>query len=322
MTAQLYTGQTIPLVGLGTWKSKPGEVETAVKIALEVGYRHIDCAAVYGNEKEIGSALKSSFDSGVLKREDVFITSKVWNTKHAKGDVKPACLKTLSDLGLGFLDLYLIHWPLGFQAGDNPFPRDETGNIAYADTHFLETWEAMEELVDEGLVKAIGLSNFNSKQIAEIIGHSKKHKPAVLQIESHLYFTQQPLIAFAQSQGLVVTAYSPLGSPDRPWAKATDPKVLEEPQLLAIATKYGKSPAQVAIRYQVQRGVVAIPKSITAHRIKENLAVLDFALDSEDVAALDALNRNWRGCIPMIAVNGVDVPRDLKHPYFPFSEPF
>lgn len=312
----------MPLVGLGTWKSKPGDVEQAVKAALEVGYRHIDCAAVYGNEKEIGQTLKAAFEAGTVKREELFITSKLWNTKHAKEDVRPSCVQTLQDLGLDYLDLYLIHWPIGFQAGENNFPKDDAGNVLYASTSFLETWEAMEALVDEGLVRAIGVSNFNSKQLAEVLAASRKHKPAVLQIESHLYFTQKPLVAFAQAHGVVVTAYSPLGSPDRPWAKPTDPRLLEDSALHAIAAKYHKSPAQIAVRYQVQRGVVAIPKSISAHRLKENFEVLDFELSAEDFVAVEALNRNWRGCIPMIVVDGKEIARDRTHPYFPFNEEF
>lgn len=320
--AQLFTGRSMPLVGLGTWKSKPGEVEAAVKTALEVGYRSIDCAAVYGNEKDVGTALKAEIANGLVKREELFITSKLWNTKHAKEDVRPSCVKTLADLGLDYLDLYLIHWPISFQSGDNVFPKDEKGNLIYGDVPLLETWEAMEALVDEGLVRAIGVSNFNSKQLDAVINASRKHRPAVLQIESHVYFTQKPLIEFAHSRGVVVTAYSPLGSPDRPWVKATDPRPLDDPKLHEIGAKYGKTAAQVALRYQIQRGVVVIPKSVSASRLKENLNVFDFTLSAEDFAAVEALNRNFRGCIPLIMVDGVEVARDAAHREFPFNEPF
>ena len=167
MDVKLFTGASFPLVGLGTWKSKEGAVETAVKEALDVGYRHIDCAAIYGNEKEIGNALKEKLGK-VCERKDLFVTSKLWNTKHAAADVRPACVKTLQDLGLDYIDLYLIHWPTGFKAGGESFPKNPDGSIIYSDTHYCETWGAMEKLVEEGLVKHIGLSNFNSKQIDEV----------------------------------------------------------------------------------------------------------------------------------------------------------
>ena len=167
MDVKLFTGASFPLVGLGTWKSKKGEVEMAVKTAIDAGYRHIDCAAAYGNEKEVGEALKEKLGT-VCERKDIFITSKLWNTKHAAEDVRPACLETLKDLGLDYIDLYLIHWPIGFRAGDDKFPKNPDGSMIYSDTHYNETWGAMEKLVEEGLVKHIGLSNFNSKQIDEV----------------------------------------------------------------------------------------------------------------------------------------------------------
>eukprot|EP01147_Barroeca_monosierra_P004274 gene4274-6593_t len=319
-TITLNNSASMPLVGLGTWKSKPGQVENAVKVALNEGYRHIDCAAVYGNEKEVGSALKDAFASG-LRREDVFITSKLWNTKHKSEDVRPACEKTLKDLGLDYLDLYLIHWPTSFKPGDELFPRDDTGNLIFADIPLMETWSAMEKLVDDGLVKAIGVSNFNARQIEEI-SKVARVPISVNQVESHPYLTQKKLIEFCSSKNIAVTAFSPLGSPDRPWAKLGEPSLLEDPKIKAIASKYGKSPAQLVIRYQAQRGVVVIPKSITPARIKANIDIFDFELSPEDVVDIESFDRGWRACLPTVEIDGKIVPRDGHHPQYPFHDEF
>jgi len=315
----LNTGTKLPLIGLGTWKSKAGEVAAAVKTALANGYRHIDCAAIYGNEGEIGGALSEVFAAGSLKREDVFVTSKLWNTRHAPVDVLPALKQSLSDLKLAYLDLYLIHWPIGFKNVDGKgFPTNPDGTLQYSMDAFEDTWLELEKAVSAGLVKAIGLSNFNSNQIASILKVATI-PPAVLQIESHPYFTQQPLIDFCKSKGIVVTAFSPLGSPDRPWAKAGEPLLLEDEKIIAIGAKYGKSAAQVCLRFQAQRGVVCIPKSVTEARIISNAQIFDFALSADEMVTVSGFNRNWRACCPNVqGPDGNLIPRDRLHPLFPW----
>jgi len=308
-TIKLNTGVEMPMFGLGTWKSKEGEVYEAVKTAIESGYRLIDCAYAYRNEHEVGRALKDVMGSGVVKREELFIVTKLWNTFHSKEAVPKGIAESLRDLGLDYVDLYLIHWPFGYQEGGDPFPYDKDGKQLTTDVDYVETWKAMEEVYKSGKAKAIGISNFNSQQINRLLENASV-VPAVNQVELHPYLTQEKLVEFCRSKGIQVMGYSPLGSPDRPWAKAGDPSLLEDPKIKAIADKYGKSPAHVLIRYQLDRGIIVIPKSVTPSRIKSNAEVFDFKLSAEDIATINSFNRNHRFC---------DMNWVKHHQHWPFN---
>ena len=315
-TLQLNSGQAMPVIGLGTWQAPAGQVGAAVKAALEGGYRHIDCAAIYGNEAEIGAVFAEAFSSGLVKREDLFVTSKLWNSEHAPDNVRPALELTLKELRLDYLDLYLIHWPQCFAKesdGNRSIPKNEDGSIKYdLATPSAKTWAALESCVDAGLTRSIGLSNFNSEQIAGVC-EGARIQPAVLQVEIHPYFSQQPLVKFCQARNIVVTAYSPLGT----GAVIDGSTVVGNPVLEEIGAKYGKSSAQVAICWLASRGLVVIPKSVTPARVLQNREV-KFELSAEDIAKVDALNKDCRnGWGGPLSADGS--PRDIAHPLYPFG---
>lgn len=279
----------MPTIGLGTWKSPRGSVGEAVTSAItKYGYRHIDCAPIYHNEKEIGASLPKVFGEKGIPREDVFVTSKLWNGGHRKDAVRAACEATLQDLGLGYLDLYLMHWGVATPADEEVLDAD--GVLIEEKVPIRETWEAMEALVRNGLVRAIGVANFTAPMLIDLLSYAET-PPAVNQIELHPYLQQSKLVKFCQSRDMVVTAYSPLGSPGNFKGRVSP---LDDETIKEIAARHKKTPAQVLIRWAIQRGTIAIPKSVTPERIGENISVFDFKLSESDMELISGLERGLR----------------------------
>ncbi|XP_034103181.1 aldo-keto reductase family 1 member B1 isoform X2 [Drosophila albomicans] len=310
--AILADGKEMPLIGLGTWLSPPGQVVEAVKTAIDVGYRHIDCAYVYQNEAEVGAGIEAKIKEGAVKREDLFITSKLWNTFHRPDLVRSACENTLDLLKLKYLDLYLIHWPMGYKSGCELFPVDKDGKTLYSPDDYVDTWKEMEKLVKDGLVKSIGVSNFNKNQIERVLAVATI-PPATNQVECHPYLTQKKLAEFCKSKDITITAYSPLGSPNRPWAKEGDPVILEEEAIKKIAANKKKTAGQILIRYQIQRGNIVIPKSVTKDRIESNFKVFDFELTDEEIKTIEGFECNGR-LVPLLNVG--------DHKHYPFNDEY
>ncbi|KAI7904318.1 NADP-dependent oxidoreductase domain-containing protein [Cokeromyces recurvatus] len=267
---KLNTGASFPALGLGTWQSKPEEVYDAVLTALKTGYRHIDTAYVYGNEKEVGKAIR---DSGIA-RSEIFVTTKLWNTFHRPEDVERGLENSLSNLGLDYIDLYLMHWPCAFKAGNGYVSRDEDGNVLLDDIDFTETYAAMEKL-DKNKVRAIGVSNFNIAKL-EKLAKTQHTVPAVNQVELHPLLPQDELVQYCEEHNIIVTAYSPLGSTNSP--------LFKHEVVTKIAEKYNVSTAQILISWGLKRNYSVIPKSVTASRIVSNFHTVD--LKEEDFKAL------------------------------------
>ena len=291
-------------IGLGLWKIPNDQCAETVYKAIEVGYRHLDSACDYGNEVEVGQGIARALADGLCTREELTVTSKLWNTYHSPEHVKPALEKILRDLGLDYLDSFLIHFPiaLAFVPFDERYPPEwvhdpkaQNPAMKLAGVPLSDTWQAMEELVPQGLVKRIGVCNYNTGLLHDLMSYATI-KPAELQIESHPYLTQERLIRLAKSYGMSVTAFSPFGALSYVELNMAgeDESVLTQPIITQYAEKYHKTPAQIVLRWGVQRGCSVITKTTKKARLEENLNIFDFALTEQEMLAVAALNKNRR----------------------------
>jgi len=283
---KLASGNRMPALGLGTSQGKqPGDVARAVEEALKIGYKAIDTAGIYENEKEVGAGLRQS---GVA-RSSVFITSKLWNNSHRPEDLQKAFDKTIADLGIVFIDLFLIHWPSCFKAGGALIPKDANGRVETDEVDILETWSAMERLKESGRCRDIGLSNFSKKEVERLLDSKPKYKPAVIQLEMHPHLAQPDYLKWLTEQTIHVTAYSPLGDLNPAYRKTGgEPTLIEEPVIKKLAAKLKKTPTQVLLSWGIARGTSVIPRSSDPVRLKENFGVFDMVAD--DIAEIDKLN--------------------------------
>ncbi|XP_017474180.1 PREDICTED: aldose reductase-like [Rhagoletis zephyria] len=308
---KLNDGCTMPLFGLGTFGSNTDQAYKAVKHAINVGYRMIDCAHVYQNEQAVGKAINETIKNCIVNRDELFITSKLWNTFHRPELVLEGCCRSLNDLNLSYLDLYLIHWPMGFKEGKELIPNDACGRVLFSHVDYVDTWKAMEDLVHRRLTRSIGISNFNKKQVERILNIAKI-KPVVNQVECHPYLNQMRLMAYLKKKKILLVAYSPLGSPGRSWAK-DEPYLLGDNMIKSIAFHHGRTAAQICLRYQLQRGNAVIPKSVTPSRIESNFNVADFELDDHEMEIIDKLDKKLR-LVPLSNLS--------SHPHYPFHDEY
>jgi len=274
----------MPIIGLGTWKSAPADVYSAIRWGLKLGYSHFDCASIYNNEEAIGQALSDAQKEDGLKRENFFITSKLWNNAHRPEDVIPALKESLTKLQTPYLDLYLMHWPVA-QKKDALMPLVAEDMLPLNEIPLAETWEAVTEAYEQGLVKAIGVSNFGIKTLTELMMTAKLN-PMVNQYECHPYLPQQELTNWCHSNNIAVTAYAPLGSGTG--------VILNDPVIGEIAAKNNVSPAEICLAWNIARNVAVIPKATSEHHLKQNISASNVKLDEDDLKKLNTLNKNER----------------------------
>jgi D-xylose reductase len=303
-TIKLRTGADFPVIGLGMWKV-PNEVcAPLVQEAIAAGYRHFDCACDYGNEQEVGDGLQAALSCRACIREELWVTSKLWNNYHRKEHVELACKRSLSDLKLDYLDLYLIHFPIALRyiPMDVRYPPGWFDAVDVADPKMVldkvpisETWAAMEELQRAGLVKNIGVCNFGTALLQDLLNYADQ-PPSVLQVESHPYLTQEKLLRFCRERDIAYTAFSPLGALSYHELEMADrsDSLLEQPAIQAIAAAHGKTPAQVLLRWAVQRGTAVISKTSKVARLAENIAIFDFELSDEQMATISGFDQHRR----------------------------
>jgi len=303
-TLPLASGAGLPQVGLGLWKIAPADAPSAVADAIAQGYRHLDSACDYGNEHAVGQGISEAINQGLCTRDDLWITSKLWNTYHRPEHVKPALQRTLTDLGVDTLDLYLIHFPIALKyvPFDTRYPPewvhdpDAAQPVMIEDsTPLIDTWRALEELHADGLIKHIGVCNFNVALLRDLV-NSARVKPAVLQIESHPYLQQEKLLRYCDNNQIAVTAFSPLGSSSyvELGMAGVDDSILGHAVIADIAQRVQRTAAQVVLRWAVQRGTAVIPKTTRPERLIENARLFDFSLSADDMAAIGQLDRNQR----------------------------
>lgn len=310
---KLNNGLEMPVLGLGTYESKDNEGEVAVKHAIDTGYRHFDTAFFYQNEAEVGKAINDKIAEGVVKREDIFTVTKLWNIYHAPEKVEPACQKSLDKLGLGYIDLYLMHMPVGYEYVNEEtlLPKDEEGKLRLSDVDYLDTYKEMEKLVKKGLVRSIGVSNFNSVQLQRVLDNCEI-KPVTNQVECHPGLAQKKLKNFCKERDITLTAYCPIG---RPKPDEKTPDFIFSDKTKAIADKYKKTPAQIVLRYMIEIGTIPIPKSSNPKRISENFDVFDFKLAPEDIAVMETFDTGKR-LVPFLLI------KEKNHKYYPFTIEF
>ncbi|KAK9875058.1 hypothetical protein WA026_005858 [Henosepilachna vigintioctopunctata] len=325
-TITISKGVEMPLIGFGTFQTAnldPERFESSLEEALKCGYRHIDTAYLYQNEDIVGKVVNRWISNGLVKREDLFITTKLPLTGVHPDRVEFFLNKSLKNLGLKYVDLYLVHYPICLKFDEvNNFPSDESGRLFTEPTDHVAVWKKMEEQVDSGKARSIGLSNFNQSQITKILNIARI-KPANLQIEIHVYFQNHEIVDFCKKNGISVVAFSPLGCPafnefnKRVGLPTSEtPNLMEDPVVVAIAKKHSKTPAQVLLRYLIERGLATIPKSLNHARIKENIDIFDFRLDNDDMSKLTSLNRGGTSkVVDLTKFKGL-----TDHPEYPYKE--